>query len=90
MYAIRSYYVSPEQLEIYRESNPDLQSKLEALKDRIRKSGFSVEENYTSPENLGKAILKDLWEVIQKDFPAEDIRITSYNVCYTKLLRPDT
>lgn len=47
----------------------DRRNKLILLKDRIRKSGFSVRENYPDPRALGELVLKDITSIIEKLFP---------------------
>lgn len=47
----------------------DRRDKLALLKDRVRKSGFSVRENYPDPRALGEVVLKDITSVIDKLFP---------------------
>jgi nephrocystin-3 len=44
-------------------------SKLAQLKDKIRASGFPVQENYPNPEKLGELILKHLTKVIDDVYP---------------------
>ncbi len=44
--------------------------KLHALKDRIRRSGLPVRENYRDPKNLGELVYEDLRAVIDSRFPA--------------------
>lgn len=48
-------------------------AKLQALKDRIRKSKFPVLENYCSPENLAKRVRADLWKLIDESFPESEV-----------------
>jgi nephrocystin-3 len=43
--------------------------RLRKLKDRIRKSGFPVRENYPDPKALGELVLADLTAVIGERFP---------------------
>jgi len=45
--------------------------KLRKLKDRIRRSGFPVRENYPNPQALGELVLHDLSEVINRLFPED-------------------
>ena len=47
--------------------------KLEALKDRIRKRGYPVVENYPSPEALAERVKKDLWRLIDEAFPDKEV-----------------
>ena len=55
------------------ELEEEKRKKLERLKDKIRKSGFPVHENYEDPEKLGQLVLQDLTKVIDKNFPKEEI-----------------
>ena len=48
-------------------------SKLEELKDRIRKSGFPVVENYPTPEKLAERVREDLWKLIDEAFPESEV-----------------
>lgn len=48
-------------------------AKLEALKDRIRKSGFPVLENYPSPEALAGRVKEDLWKLIDEAYPESEV-----------------
>ena len=54
------------------ESEED-KAKLEALKDRIRKSGYPVVENYPSPEALAERVKEDLWRLIDEAFPENEV-----------------
>ncbi|MFH2057647.1 MAG: tetratricopeptide repeat protein [Pseudomonadota bacterium] len=49
------------------------QDKQNALKDRIRNSGFPVIENYPDVKTLGQSILKDLETSINKEFPEQTL-----------------
>jgi nephrocystin-3 len=57
----------------YLSEGPRENAKLEALKDRIRQSGFPVVENYRSPEELAERVRVDLWKVINEAFPESDV-----------------
>ncbi len=57
----------------YLSEGPESAMKLEALKDRIRTSGFHVVENYSNPEALAEQVREDLWKVIDEAYPEEDI-----------------
>ena len=57
----------------YLSEGPDYSVKLEALKDRIRTSGFPVVENYPNPEALAEKVREDLWKVIDEAYPEEDV-----------------
>jgi nephrocystin-3 len=48
------------------------QQKLDALKDRIRHSGFPVVESYPTPEALADKVRDDLWNLIEESFPADE------------------
>ncbi len=47
--------------------------KLKALKESICKSGYPVRENYPDHKSLAKMVLDDLWAVIDKRFPEEEV-----------------
>jgi hypothetical protein len=47
--------------------------KLRKLKEKIRKSGMPVIENYPNPKKVGELVLKALWEVIDKKFPLDKV-----------------
>jgi nephrocystin-3 len=47
--------------------------KLESLKDRIRQSGFPVQENYPSPEALAERVKEDLWKIIDEAYPESEV-----------------
>jgi nephrocystin-3 len=57
----------------YLSEGPKDAVKLEALKDRIRTSGFPVVENYADPEALAERVKADLWRVIDEAYPMEDV-----------------
>jgi TPR repeat protein/tetratricopeptide (TPR) repeat protein len=48
-------------------------SKLAALKDRIRASGFPFRENYEDPQDMGRLVLEDLTAVIDRLYSEESI-----------------
>jgi nephrocystin-3 len=48
-------------------------AKLEALKERIRQSGFPVLENYPSPEALAERVKEDLWKLIDEAYPESEV-----------------
>ena len=52
--------------------NGDAHKKLDKLKDRIRKSGLPVRENYPDPKALGELVLQDLTNIIDKLYPPEE------------------
>ncbi len=47
--------------------------KLEALKERIRKSKFPVVENYRTPAHLAERVREDLWKLIDEAFPENEV-----------------
>jgi nephrocystin-3 len=49
--------------------SPEEKEKLRKLKEQIRKSGLSVQENYPDPKALGELVLADLTEVIDQYWP---------------------
>ena len=57
----------------YLSEGPQEKAKLEALKDRIRQSGFPVVENYRSPEELAEHVRDDLWKLIDEAFPESEV-----------------
>jgi nephrocystin-3 len=54
------------------ESEAD-KAKLEALKDRIRKSGYPVVEDYPTPEAIAERVKEDLWKLIDEAFPENEV-----------------
>ncbi len=56
----RSKYVS---------DSVDTEKKLQRLKEKIRKSGFPVKENYRDPEALGQLVMEQLEEIIDAEYP---------------------
>ena len=57
----------------YLSEGPPEIAKLEALKDRIRRSGFPVVENYRNPEELAERVRDDLWKLIDEAFPESEV-----------------
>lgn len=57
----------------YLSEGSEEKAKLEALKERIRQSGFPVVENYPSPEALAKRVKEDLWKLIDEAYPKSDV-----------------
>jgi|GEM_PF-2361765 len=51
----------------------DEKAKLEELKERIRRSGFPVVENYASPEELAERVREDLWQLIDEAYPESEV-----------------
>ena len=47
--------------------------RLEALKGRIRRSGFPVVEDYRDPEALAERVREDLWRLIDETYPADAV-----------------
>ena len=57
----------------YLSESPQDQTKLDTLKDRIRRSGFPVVENYRNPEALAERVREDLWKLIDEAFPESEV-----------------
>ena len=57
----------------YLSEGSEEKSKLEVLKNRIRRSGFPVLENYPSPEALAERVKEDLWKLIDETYPASEV-----------------
>ena len=49
---------------------PAAREKLTALKNRIRQTTLPRREPYPDPDAAGQQILEDLWQAIDRDFPA--------------------
>lgn len=49
--------------------NAESREKLQQLKDRIRRIGLPVRENYHDPKALGELVLQDLTAVVDRLFP---------------------
>ena len=59
--------------DAYRSEGPLEKVKLEALKNRIRLSGFPVLEDYSTPEILAERVKADLWRLIDESFPESEV-----------------
>jgi nephrocystin-3 len=57
----------------YRSEGPEHEARLKVLKDRIRKSGFPVVENYPTPTSLADRVKEDLWKLIDEAYPAAEV-----------------
>jgi tetratricopeptide (TPR) repeat protein len=44
-------------------------ARLDALKERVRRSGFPVVENYRNPQTLAERVKSDLWQLIDETYP---------------------
>jgi len=66
------YFRDPALSSSAKESQSN-QDKQTALKNRINQSGFPVRENYPDAESVGRFILKDLTEVINREFPEQHL-----------------
>jgi hypothetical protein len=53
----------------WRSDDPADRQKLELLKDRIRSSGYPLEEDLASPQAIADRIKADLWALIDQQFP---------------------
>lgn len=56
----------------FKDSSEIAIQKQNALKERIRRSGFPIRENYNTIESLGEMVRNDLLKVIEEDFPIAD------------------
>ena len=65
--------IPPEKQKDFNAEDAEDAEKLRKLKEKIRKCGQPVRENYPEPETLGKMVLEDLWGAIDKRFPREEI-----------------
>jgi nephrocystin-3 len=64
---------SKKQGGAYLSEGSEEKAKLEGLKDRIRRSGFPVLENYPSPEALAERVKEDLWNLIDEAYPESEV-----------------
>ncbi len=53
--------------------NPESQEKLQNLKDRIRRSGLPLLENYAAPEALAAAVRQQFIKLIDHLYPKEEL-----------------
>ncbi len=63
--------ILPEKRSDFVESDTDLRNKLHQLKDKIRRSGLAVKENYRDPQDLGRMVLEDLTTALNQEFPPQ-------------------
>ena len=56
----------------YLPASTEDQNRQDELKTRIKKSGYPVTQ-YKDPEALAKRLEKDIWELLDRDFPAADV-----------------
>ena len=66
--------ISPEDVEKYGHAEAQRRvqqrrTKLLELKERIRNSGFPVDENFQNPKEFGQHVLKDLTRIIEELYP---------------------
>jgi len=61
--------VSPDIRKDLEPEGPEAKKRLSKLKDRIRKSGIPVREDYADPESVSRLILDDLWRLIDSEYP---------------------
>ena len=57
----------------YLSEGSEEKAKLEVLKERIRQSGFPLQENYPSPEALAERVKEDLWKLIDEAYPESEV-----------------
>ena len=71
------YFRDPEwstrQGGVYASEGAAEKGRLEALKGRIRRSGFPVVEDYPDPEALAERVREDLWRLIDETYPADAV-----------------
>lgn len=73
LFYFRSFEYSSSKGGDYIASSPDDEVRQSALKETIRQSGFPLHEDYKSPELLAELLEKELWEILDREFPASDI-----------------
>lgn len=73
LFYFRSFEYSSSKGGDYITSLQDDQERQSALKETIRQSGFPVYEDYKSPEHLAELLEKDLWDILDREFPASDV-----------------
>ncbi len=54
------------------DTDPDADNRLNALKERIRRSGFPVREDFSSPAELGAWLEEDLRHVVNTEHPESE------------------
>jgi nephrocystin-3 len=64
---------SYRQGDAYASESPEEKARVSTLKDRIRKSGFPVVEDYPDPEALAERVREDLWQWIDETFPEDSV-----------------
>ena len=71
------YFRDPEwstrQGGVYASEGAAEKGRLEALKGRIRRSGFPVVVDYPDPEALAERVREDLWRLIDETYPADAV-----------------
>lgn len=73
LFYFRSFEYSSSKGGDYIASSPTDEVSQSILKETIRQSGFPVYEDYKSPEHLAEILEQDLWEILDREFPASDI-----------------
>jgi nephrocystin-3 len=73
LFYFRSFEYSSSKGGDYVASSADDEARQSALKETIRQSGFPLYEDYKSPEHLAKLLEQNLWEILDREFPASDI-----------------
>jgi tetratricopeptide (TPR) repeat protein len=63
--------LAPEQRPDFEAESETARAKLNALKNKIRKSGFAVMDNYLDPQAVAKQIVEDLCQAIKARFPGD-------------------
>jgi len=58
---------------VYLPPTPENAAKQADLKDRIRKSGFPIIEDYATPKSLAERLEADLWSILDATFPVDEV-----------------
>ncbi len=71
------YFRSPAYAEAkdgdYVTAAPEDAARQVDLKDRIRRSGFPVVEDYSNPQAFAERLEADLWQVLDAAYPADEV-----------------
>ena len=73
LFYFRSFEYSSSKGGDYVAASADDEIRQKALKTTIRESGFPVHEDYKTPAHLAELLEQDLWEILNREFPASDI-----------------
>ena len=73
LFYFRSFEYSSSKGGDYVAASADDEIRQKALKTTIRESGFPVHEDYKTPTHLAELLEQNLWEILDREFPASDI-----------------